>query len=123
MPEQTNGPIGWLKHMATSVKFWLSFFLVITSTYGGAAAIGLDIPRWAWFSELRAVSDRVDKNRVELLEQSLRNLKAERRAIDREKEDLIQQGKRPGHRLKRDEEEANDAIEELESRLEKIRGY
>ncbi len=57
------------------IKAWqaaLGLFVTITSVYSGAAAIGLDIPRFAWITEVQAAERKVNslELRIERLHHS-----------------------------------------------------
>lgn len=45
------------------IKAWqavFAAFVTLTSAYSGASAIGLDLPRFVWISELRAAEQKTD---------------------------------------------------------------
>ena len=45
---------------------WLIFATLVFGTYAGAAAIGLQIPRWTWYSEHLELAGEVRGNKVDL---------------------------------------------------------
>jgi len=57
------------------IKTWqatLAVFITITSLYSGASAIGLDLPRFAWISEVIAAEQKIEslQLRTERLQES-----------------------------------------------------
>ena len=134
MPDKVKEALGRAWSIVSSVRFLAIAFVGLAGVYGAATKVGLDIPRWAWIAELRAavtelddkiiqIASTAEKNQIELIEQALRNWKAEARIIDREKKAAIKQGEEPSPRLLQDEEEAIDQIDKLKSRLRQIRGF
>ena len=134
MSETAKAWLGRAWSVVSSVRFLAIAFVGLAGVYGAAAEVGANIPRWAWVSELSDAVDVLDEkilkvastakaNQIELIEQALRNWKAERRIISREKAAARERGEPPAPRLLQDEEEANDEIDKLENKLEKIRGF
>jgi len=58
---------------ATKLNVILTVIISIFAIYGGAASIGLNVPRWAWISELKAAELSISENkfRAEQLHLSL----------------------------------------------------
>jgi len=70
-----------LPKFVTKLQTWLIVLTGIFGVYAGAAAIGLEVPRWAWISELRAVAGEVRSNRVQLYQGKVESLERRHTAV------------------------------------------
>ena len=109
---------GHVPHWAKRTKYWLGFTAAVFALYAGAATIGLDLPRWAWISEHRALAGEVKTNVEEILKQKVdwfqdRVWKIENRIQDR--------GVTPS--LRDQLREYEKKLREAEAHLAKVRGY
>ena len=52
-----------ISQLKQKFKTWhavLGGIVTVFALYGGAASVGLDIPRWAWVSEVKAADRKID---------------------------------------------------------------
>lgn len=73
----------WFNNIIKKIKLWhaaIGMFVALTSAYSGAAAIGLDLPRFAWLSELRKTE--VKLNGVQLRMERLQAESLQRAWLD-----------------------------------------
>ncbi len=104
--------------IVTKMKTWLIVMTTVTATYAGLAAIGIDVPRPAWFSEHKALAVEVRDNRIKLyrgdvksLQSQLRDARIARARVNRTKNPrLYEELLRGEDEIKDDLEEAKDAL-------------
>ncbi len=111
-----------IPNWAKSMKWWAAFVLGVFALYGGAATIGLDIPRWTWISEHRALAGEVSKDRVELYKGQVEHL--ENRHTDVIiKRSQLKAGTPLYNTLLRKEKRLERQLKEAEAKLKKVRGF
>lgn len=71
-----NGIPSWAK----SMKTWLVMGTIVFGFYAGAAAIGLQVPRWTWFSEHIALAGEVHQNTIKMYQGDVKSIR--RQLID-----------------------------------------
>ncbi len=111
-----------IPNWAKSIKWWAAFVVGVFALYGGAATIGLDIPRWAWFTELQAVAAEVKENKVELYKGQVEHLE------NRHTDVIIKRGQLKAgtplyNTLLRKEKRLERQLKEAEAKLKKVRGF
>ena len=70
--------LGTIAHKATKINTILAVVISIFALYGGAASIGLNVPRWAWISELKAAELTIDELRLRTEQLNLNMLRSSR---------------------------------------------
>jgi len=65
---------------AKSIKTWLLTCTIVFGFYAGAAAIGLEVPRWTWFSEHVVLAGEVRQNRIKIYRGDIKSIR--RQLID-----------------------------------------
>ena len=121
------------------LKTWFGILIAIFAVYGSAASIGLDIPRWTWFSEHKVQVVKLNnlkkysrKEHIKLASASSNNrarilsilLKSSRSRYYQNRAYQKSQMKGAGNvdpELIKEEAELRGQIDELESELKKIR--
>ena len=99
----------------------LGVFITITSVYSGAAAIGLDIPRFAWVSEVQAAERAVGQLelRVERMHHSA--LRRQWNDVVSRIAELEAKGVQVPSRLKILEEQIREEMQEQKEYVDKLR--
>lgn len=123
-----------------NVKAWGAVALMVFAIYGGAASVGLDIPRWTWFSEHQVQVAEVKKlrmyaktehlklasasnnNRARILTILLKSARSRyyRNRVDQKMQ--IRKGIDVDTEMIKEEADLIGQIDELEDELKKIRG-
>ncbi len=111
-----------LPKFVTKIKTWLIVMTTITATYVGLAAIGIDVPRPAWFSEHKALAGEVRDNRIKLYRGDVKGL--QRQLIDA-RIGLSKVNRKRNPRLYdqflRDEAELTDLLSDAKEELKRAR--
>jgi hypothetical protein len=107
---------------AKGLKFWIILITSVFALYAGAAAIGLEMPRWAWISELRVVAGDVKSNRVQLYQGKVDSLERRHTAAI-----IALSRAKPGTRLYNvlfsKERTLGRQLDEAMEKLRKVRGF
>jgi hypothetical protein len=61
--------------MFTRANAFLTTLTVVFGLYAGAASVGLDIPRWAWVSEVRAAESKLSELRLQFEQMRVESLR------------------------------------------------
>jgi len=61
--------------MFTRANAFLTTLTVVFGLYAGAASVGLDIPRWAWVSEVRAAENKLGELRLQFEQMRVESLR------------------------------------------------
>ena len=109
---------GWAK----SLKFWMTTVVALFALYAGATAIGLDIPRWTWISEHRALAGEVKSDRVHLYQGKVESLERRHTSaiISRSK---AKKGSDLHSLLLSKERRLERQLEDAKAILKKVRGF
>ncbi len=106
----------------TRLQTWLIVLTGVFGAYAGAAAIGLEVPRWAWISELRAVAGEVKTNRVQLYQGNVESLERRHTTVI-----IALSRAKPGTRLYDvlfgKERALGRQLDEAKEQLRKVRGF
>ena len=104
------------------MKTWAIVITTITATYVGLAAVGIDVPRPAWFSEHKALAGEVRDNRIKLFRGDVKQLRSELRAA-RISRARVSRAKNPRlyEQLLDGEEELKDDLEDAKDALMRAR--
>ena len=137
-----------LPKWAKSTRAWLALAVAVFAFYAGAAAVGLQVPRWAWFSEHRrdvqiitsthrsdvkaitskhdddvmVLAGNVQKNKIAILESTQASVRRQLINIRITKRRLAQQGDFDPQ-LERDEQQLQNQLRDINARLKRVRGH
>jgi len=111
-----------LPKFVTKLKTWIIVMGAITTTYAGAALVGLEVPRWTWISEHQALAGEVRNTRAEVYKSKVEHLE------NRHTDVLIAKQKvKPGtelyNTLFRKEKDLKRQLENAQAMLKKVRGF
>jgi hypothetical protein len=103
-------------------RSWAALVALVIGFWGFAPSVGLDLPRWTWLAEHRALADEVNRNHIQSLELHVNSL--ELQIIDLEI--AIARLKREGAEtelLERKKALLIQTVEPLKAQLKSARGW
>lgn len=105
---------------AKSLKFWALTFAAFVGVWAAAPIVGLDLPRWTWFTEHQALAAEVKQNTIKALKSDVSHIR--RQLIDAR---IAKSKAKPGTPLYseffKDEEELKDELKDAKSALARAR--